>query len=157
MTCGKLRILKETLDTLNRTAPPPAGKRFLTYKQAAARIGELEAALGLPKGEAIFNIGQSNARIRELEAMQAARVVSAAPALAAEPAPVATANVKSLAKFLALPPDGRRQYAADGGRLAHADFNALPVSAKMNFCVNGGQICDLELNGNTRTQGGLPK
>jgi hypothetical protein len=155
-------MLTQSLDTLNRTAPPPVGQRFLTYKDASRRIGTLEKELGLPKGEAIFNIGAANARIRELESVLANRPASTAtPAPAATtavPAPVATAsNVKTASQYLALGAADRQQFARDGGKLSHAEFNTLPVSAKMAFCTNGGQLCNLELNGNTRTQGGLPK
>lgn len=152
-------MLTQSLDTLNRTAPPPVGKRFLTYKQAAARIGELEATLGLPKGEPRYNIGVANARIRELEAILANRPAAAAtPVPAAEPAPVAAAsNVKTASQYLALGAADRVQFCRDGGRLSHADFNALPISARMAFCVNGGGISELTPNGYRHQFGGAPK
>lgn len=91
-------MLTQSLDTLNKTAPPAPGKRFLTYKAAASRIAALEKELGLPKGEPQYNIGAANARIRELEAILANR-----PAAAAIPVPAAAAAAAAPAPFTPTP------------------------------------------------------
>ncbi len=151
--------MSNALSALSQTAPPAPGKRFYTFKECARRIGELETALGLPKGEPRYNVGVANARIRELENMLPARAAAAAaPVAAAEPASVTIpSNVKTAAQYLALNAADREQFARDGGLLTHADFNALPISARMSFCVNGGGVSEFTPNGYRHQFGGVPK
>jgi hypothetical protein len=157
-------MLKDSLAVLAAT-PPTRKLRHASYGACRHRIMTLCHQLGIPVDQPPeYHVGKANARVAQLEAQLAQRTAPA-PAAAtvtttppAPAAPVATAPstyTKSLPDYLSLGPEGRQQFASDGGSLSRRDFDALTPAAKMNHCRHGGGIADSPPNG--RRSGGEPK
>lgn len=88
-------MLKDSIAILSATEPPPAWKNgFHSVGKAAARIRELESALGLQAGKPIWNIVRANKKVQELEA-QLAQKASGASVARMAPAPAALTPAQS--------------------------------------------------------------
>ncbi len=89
--------MNDTINTL-ATTPPPAHKlwRFKTSRLAQAETNRLENLLGLPPSPLNFNLTAANARIRDLEAVLAAKNAAASavtlPAVLPKAASIAPAT-----------------------------------------------------------------
>lgn len=152
-------MLKESIAVLAATTPPPKSPKVTNIAVSNARIVTLETQLEVAHHLPVFNGVRAAARIAHLENLLAQKNVIALPAtvpVAASvptlaPAPAVVASIAAapsepenltttLARFKAMSPEARLQFAQDNGALSHADFSALGTQAKMAFCRNGGQV-----------------
>ena len=87
-----MSILSDSLESLS--AVPAVGEKVKALRQdyanRAAKIAQLESAMGIPHTPPIWNRARSNARLAELEKLMAAKnPAPVAAAAAAAPAPAA--------------------------------------------------------------------
>ena len=93
-----------SIEVLAATPPPPAARKYHSFRDASRRIAELETSLGLPAGQTIYNIGAANRRVAELEhfaAIKTAPVALQSAPVATSPAtppPIAEVTLAALAK-----------------------------------------------------------
>ena len=127
--------------TIRTLGANPPSRLDVPLKEQHRRVNELEAKFGLaltsPKN---ISLGNLWARLDTLEEMDRAGTAAAMP-----PSPAATPCdplLKNYAAFIAMRPEDRKQFCADGGRLMRSDFNKLTPATKSEFFRNGGRLAD---------------
>jgi hypothetical protein len=140
--------MKNSLEILAETPPRIA---FRSFRETSSRIQALETALGLPPAKPIFNIPKSNARIRELESMLAAKSAAAAPVVVAPAAPPASEAI-TLAGWRALSAADQTSFCRDGGKMQRDEFLNMPPAAQSFFLSCGGKLASDEKPDSPKTK-----